>query len=190
MDIAERPTGVGNRKHMETPHVESTSEKGIPGDLQDDILRGDLPTHEKQLRRSMQYSNADFSGSNSAMKFQQVPQLWEGSTRFHGNLDLHAGPNIPYPFGLTMPLYPSHERMAEGLHTPRSFPVHDSVCTLPKSRNGTGTYIPKPVRFYYLFVSCESFNCNALAISMDLYARAFSFFLATFWGKMLSTMRG
>lgn len=148
VDIAERPTGVGNRKHMETPHVESTSEKGIPGDLQDDILRGDLPTHEKQLRRSMQYSNADFSGSNSAMKFQQVPQLWEGSTRFHGNLDLHAGPNIPYPFGLTMPLYPSHERMAEGLHTPRSFPVHDSVCTLPKSRNGTGTYIPKPRHAY------------------------------------------
>lgn len=80
--------------------------------------------------------------------------------------------------------------MVEGLYILWSFFVYDSVCILFKFRNGIGIYIFKLVRFYYLFVFCEFFNCNVLVIFMDLYVCVFSFFLVIFWGKMLLIMCG
>uniref|UniRef100_A0A7I4A932 Polymerase nucleotidyl transferase domain-containing protein n=1 Tax=Physcomitrium patens TaxID=3218 RepID=A0A7I4A932_PHYPA len=113
---------------------------------QDDILRGDLESHREHLSRSFQYSNMAFPSPNSTTKFQQGPQLWEGSARFHGNP--HGGLSIPYPVGVATPPYSSRGRTADGLHQPRNFPIHDNEESLPKSRAGTGTYFPDPRHAY------------------------------------------
>ncbi|XP_024388489.1 uncharacterized protein [Physcomitrium patens] len=150
--VSERPKRAGNKtphnsdNKMEASSIDRSGQKADTGDLQDDILRGDLESHREHLSRSFQYSNMAFPSPNSTTKFQQGPQLWEGSARFHGNP--HGGLSIPYPVGVATPPYSSRGRTADGLHQPRNFPIHDNEESLPKSRAGTGTYFPDPRHAY------------------------------------------
>lgn len=141
MNVAGWPKGTGAvispSNKMETAHVERISE---------DILFSDQKDMKQQFLQLFQNSRIYYSNSNFASMFQQVPHLWEGSSRLKGNLNSHIGLNISHPPGVAGPSYASRGRLPDGMHQPRGFPIHGNEDTLPKPRVGTGAYLPHPVR--------------------------------------------
>ncbi|KAG0584921.1 hypothetical protein KC19_3G244400 [Ceratodon purpureus] len=150
--FAERPKGAGAvispRNKVETSNVERMSDDAGPGDLQEDILCGSSKTHKENLVKSFQYSCMGFLSPNFATRSPKGPQLWEGSGRQKGNLSLHAGLNIPQPLGGAGPSYASRGRAPEGTQQPRGVAFQGNEDTLPKSRAGTGAYLPSPRQTY------------------------------------------
>lgn len=149
MGFAERPKGAGvvisPRNKAEMLNVERMSDEAGPSD-QEDILCGFSKEHKENILRYFQNYRMGILSPNFASRSPKGPQLWEGSGRQKGNLNLHAGLNMSQPLGGVGPSYPARGRVADGTQQSRGFAFHGNEETLPRSRAGTGAYLPTPVR--------------------------------------------
>lgn len=160
MQVSERSKGavISPSNKMEMSHVERISEE--------DILFGHLKDQKEYSLRLFQDSCMVFSNPNFATMFPQGPQLWEGSGRHKGNLNPHVGPNVAHPPGIAGLSFTPRGRVPDGMQQPWGFFIHGNEDTLPKSRVGTGTYLPNTVRLTR-HQSLEFHIGSALVISME-----------------------